>query len=56
MKNYKTKEKDNQNLQGRVSDVKSYRQKPRRITDPKELEIINYLLQQEGADLSGEVW
>ena len=53
MKTYKTKENENQNLQGKISDVKSYRQKPRRITDPKELEIINYLLQQDGADLSG---
>ncbi len=37
------------------SDKKNH-QKPRRVTDPKELEIINYLLQQDGADLSGEVW
>ena len=51
----KSKSSDKKEMQGQVSDNKNY-QKPRRVTDPEELEIINYLLQQDGADLSGEVW
>ena len=51
----KSKSSDKKEMQGKVSDKKNY-QKPRRVTDPEELEIINYLLQQDGADLSGEVW
>lgn len=51
----KSKSSDKKEMQDKVSDKKNY-QKPRRVTDPKELEIINYLLQQDGADLSGEVW
>ena len=48
----KSKCSDKNEMQSQVSDKKNY-QKPRRVTDPKELEIINYLLQQDGADLSG---
>ena len=48
----KSKSSDKKEMQDKVSDKKNY-QKPRRITDPKELEIINYLLQQDGANLSG---
>ena len=48
----KSKGNDKKEMQGEVFDRKNY-QKPRRVTDPEELEIINYLLQQDGADLSG---
>ena len=48
----KSKSSDKKEMQDKVSDKKNY-QKPRRVTDPEELEIINYLLQQDGADLSG---
>lgn len=51
----KSNSSDKKEMQCKVSDNKNH-QKPRRVTDPKELEIINYLLQQDGADLSGEVW
>ena len=51
----KSKSSDKKEMQGKVSNKKNY-QKPRRVTDQEELEIINYLLQQDGADLSGEVW
>ncbi len=51
----KGKSGDEKEMQDKVSNKKNY-QKPRRVTDPEELEIINYLLQQDGADLSGEVW